>query len=197
MRLLLSAALIAFASVTLAHAEKPHKVSKGKFGGAELAETGKKIAGTSIKYTDKVYADPNNPFCAGCLDFVIQVDDPTTAEGVTSVSTTGFSGYLLDFGYKAEDGGVKPVNEKTNKSGNKVTFDLDLFDTDSDPLIIYTDALSYATGGLTINAETTDPPAFAPSGAPYNVGATPEPSSLILLGSGLFGVVGMIRRRFI
>lgn len=169
-------------------------VPPGSYGdGSPIVTTGKPISGTSISYTDSVYSGGSNPFCSSCLDFVITVDDPGISDGVMSVSTTGFAGYAVSFAY-ANDGDVAPTSASTNSNGNKVTFDINLFNDDSDPLIIYTNAQAYTSGGLTINYEQTDPPAFAPSGTPV-VGTTPEPSSFLLLGTGLLGAAGVLRRK--
>lgn len=179
------------AAGTAAHADVVLPGSYG--GGTPLATTGKTLSGTSISYTDSVYADAGNPFCDGCMDFVIQVDDAGISQGVLSVSTTGFAGYSLEFAYE-DNGDIAPTSVTTNKSGNKVTFDISLLADDSDPLIIYTDAANYKDGGLTINHQTTDPPAFAPYG-PLTPDPAPEPSSLVLAGTGLLGVAGMLRWR--
>ena len=153
-----------------------------------------------LSYTDSVYQDSGNPFCSTCLDFVIGVRNPDTGaisptEGL-SVTTSSFKGYSVDVAYGA-DGNVAPDGASRSADGSDVSFQFQLYPGDvTDALIVYTNATSYGRGSLDLTTTVieTDPPAYAPSGAPY-VAATPEPSSLLMFGTGLLGAVGVVRRR--
>jgi hypothetical protein len=188
---LIPAALLSLSLI--AHADKIKPVPSGSFGGTQLASLSGH--GGSMDYTESVYQDPNNPFCIDCLDFVLQVSDPDDSLTVgTDVKTHDFAGYTVDLAYE-DDGDTAPDKGKISKNGEKITFDFNIFgDEETDPLIIFTNALDYTSGGLTIGSETTDPKAFEPTGAPFT-SATPEPSSLLLLGTGLLGFGGIVRRR--
>jgi hypothetical protein len=61
--------------------------------------------------------------------------------------------------------------------------------------------LSFDTSGLTFTYDDQDTGlsatgAISLNGAPITVGATPEPSSLALLGTGVLGAAGVLRRKF-
>jgi hypothetical protein len=46
------------------------------------------------------------------------------------------------------------------------------------------------------NVSVVDPPAPGPDDYPSGIAATPEPSGLVLLGTGILSVAGLTRRRF-
>lgn len=58
-----------------------------------------KILGT---FTAAVYSDPTNPFGAGDLDFVYQVQNSATSpDAIARISAIDFTGWMIDVGYTA------------------------------------------------------------------------------------------------
>jgi len=145
----------------------------------------------SGNFTESVYADQSNVFCAGCLDFVITLDD--TSGTIERISSSSFAGFNVDAGY-ASGLGSTPSNLQRSDDGSVVAFgfggsgaNLTSGDT-TNQLIVETDATSFTSGYLSIQDGTsTSAVAFAPT-------AAPEPMSMSLLGGGLMGL-GLLRLR--
>jgi hypothetical protein len=146
----------------------------------------------SASYSTWVYADPNNTFCAGCLDFVYQFTNngPDVLERFTGYN---FVGFRVNAGFDPGTSGNPPLTVNRSTSGAVVAFNYTGIDTVSPGqttpwLVIETNARTFTTGLVSAQDGSAGyAAAFAPA-------AVPEPSSLALLGSGILGVGGFLRR---
>lgn len=145
-------------------------------------------------YTSWVYRDPSNTFCSNCLDFVYQFTNLGPHPN-QRYSMSSFSGFLVDAGtnpFGSHD--PNTVSRSFVQSGDVVSFNFDQFGNDVHPgettvqLVIETNAVTFTSGFLSAQDGT------AGSGVAFQPAAVPEPTSLMLLGSGVL-LAGRVLRK--
>jgi hypothetical protein len=147
-----------------------------------------------------VLSDPGNVFCAGCLDFAFAVFSNSSATtDIERISSGGFAGFLVDAGVATVACGlgpnVSPINADRSGDGSVVGYNFSpsgqvLPGDCSAILIIETNAVAFTVGTLqVIDSDVARITSFTAT--------TPEPGSLLLLGSGILSLGGLLRRRIL
>jgi|SRR5690242_10329548 PEP-CTERM motif-containing protein len=158
----------------------------------------------------------------GLLDFYYQIVLNTAStdcggagqpacDPISRETDTSFLGFTTAVGFRTDgstlpggvfaDGTVAPVTADRNSVGNVVGFSFNPPNSakiqpgqTSNVLVISTNATNFNTGFVSvIDGGVTTVNSFEPTGSPQT--PTPEPSTLMLFGSGLIGL-GALRRRF-
>jgi hypothetical protein len=148
----------------------------------------------------------------GTLDFYYQLNNMSTATSGTPdtaehANGSNFVGFTTSAGYRMDGGFVgttftasslTPDTANRNASGSVVEFNYNVFGlvddiptgSSSSVLVISTNATAFVAGNASaIDSGTSTVASFQPATA------VPEPGSITLLGSLLFGIAAIARRR--
>jgi hypothetical protein len=115
------------------------------------------------------------------------------------LSSGSFVGFSTDVGVDIATVGVTPVTVDRSPSGGTIGFNF-AFDTlrpgtTTQRLVIETNAREFSVGSLNlIDGGVITVAAFAPTGQPVPPAQIPEPTTLMLIGSGLVSLGIVVRR---
>jgi len=182
--------------------------------GTPFTTGGGSITGNALM---QVVSDPSNAFCAGCLDFIVQITNNVgSTANITSLTLSGYASLQTDVGYDAPsvgsvdecgpaDGGYCNASGtgtlgtvSRDATGNLITFTFAgsglAPGQASVDFVVETNSPSYASATLSVlgansSSATGIGGIFAPIGAPTAPSPTPAPSTALLLGVGLLVVI--------
>ncbi len=185
----------------------PGSVFGTPVSGPFLADTGTQtftatnsLGQTTIEgfYRATVYSDPGNNFCAGCLDFFVEVSsDSSSLDAIERITEASFGKFQVDAGYVVTaPGNVAPSTVDRSSNGGVIGFNFTQPagvqpGQSTQVLEIETNAKMFVAGTLQIiDSSVASVAAFAP-------GCVPEASSIsmTLLGGALLGFAFIARRR--
>lgn len=148
-------------------------------------------------------SDPENTFCAGCVDILAQIYVASGSGDIYTISLGNFKGFQTDVAYEpgywlTELALATGFNTETlatsvarSSDGSTVNYIYDPIPVgnDSELMVVETDGTSYAPGTI----QLIDNGTFNGSG--YGP-AVPEPMTASLLGFGLLSLLGLRKKLF-
>ena len=214
MKRVLALALLVCLAEVLASSAKATTITAGSTGSADVFTTS--FGGTTtvgdtgvnpwsaltFSGVDRtvVLSDPANVFCAGCLDFVFAVsNNSTSADSIQRISDTSFAGYSTDVGYTtgiATGCATNAIPDTVDRSLNAQVVGFNYIQPHgvgqgqcTVALEIETNATAFGHGSLqVIDGSVASVDSFAP---------VPEPGTLVLFGSGLISLAGLVGRKIV
>ncbi len=182
--------------------------------GTPFSTNGGSITGNVLM---QVVSDPNNAFCAGCLDFIVQIKNSSgSSANITSLTLSGYAGFQTDVGFDSQsvgsgtecgpsDNGYCNVvgtgalgTVSRDATGNVITFNFagsGLAPSQaSTDFVVETNAQSFVNALMSVFGANSSSAVgisgiFSPQPAPPAPTPTPAPPTGLLVGMALLVLV--------